>query len=511
MADNISIKRNVAANYIGQAYFVLLSFIMAPVYLSYMGTEAYGLIGFFTMLSAWIQLLDVGLTPTIVRQAALFRGGQITVGRLRVFLRGLEIIFSGISLATAAVIVLLTHLIATRWLKVGHLPIRDVEIAIGIMGVTVPLRWVAGLYRGIVVGFERMTWLAVYNIVLATMRFVGVLGVFALFGVRAKYFFAYQFVVSVVDLLGVMIFTHHLVRGDPSQRERFSWSPLRSNATFSLAIGFVSTAWVVLTQTDKLVLSKVLPLAAFGVFSLAVAASSVINIVGGPISQALLPRLTKLFAEGREDAMYRLYGDATQTVGVIVFPAVAALVFLAEPVLRAWTGHADIAAHAAPILRLYAIGNGAVALGSFAYYIQYAHGNLRLHFIGNAIILAGLIPAVVWGGIHYGGVGTGAAWAVANCLYLLIWVPIIHARFLKGRQWIWVSRDILPIAVPTLVLGWVISLVTVWPANRLTMFVYLAIIGVLLLLTSLTGSSFSRVILMRLVGRYRSAVVDKTP
>jgi O-antigen/teichoic acid export membrane protein len=503
MSETISIKKNVAANYLSQIYFVLLSFVMAPVYLSYLGTEAYGLIGFFTMLSGWIQLLDMGLTPTIVRQAALYRGGQITGGQLRSFLRGLEVIFGIVSVLVAAAIAGGTHLIATRWLKVGHLPISDVEIAVAIMGITVPMRWVAGLYRGVMIGFERMTWLATYNIAMASLRFIGVLGAFWAFGVSARVFFTYQFAAAMADLLGAMVMSHHLVGRTRGAGEGFSWAPLRANASFSFTIGFVSTAWVILTQADKLVLSKALPLALFGMFSLAVAASSAINIVGGPVSQALLPRLTKLFAEGKDDGAFGLYGNATQMVCVIVFPAVTALVFLAEPILRAWTGHADIARHAAPILRLYAIGNGASAVGSFAYYIQYARGDVRLHFIGNAVVLVILIPAFIWAGFRYGGVGTGAAWAAVNCLYLLIWVPVIHAKFLHGRHWAWLARDVLPIAVPTLLLGWLISMVMVWPQSRVAVFACLGTIGLLLLAVSVAGSPFARMQLSSLAKRYQ--------
>src|SRR6185437_8843105 len=152
-------------------------------------------------------------------------------------------------------------LIATRWLKVGHLAISDVEIAVGIMGLTVPMRWIAGLYRGVMIGFERMTWLASYNIVMASLRFIGVLGAFAIFGINARVFFAYQFVVALADLLGAMTMAHHLMNRAHVAARDFSWAPLRANAKFSLTIGFVSTAWVVLTQSDKLVLSKALPLA----------------------------------------------------------------------------------------------------------------------------------------------------------------------------------------------------------------------------------------------------------
>jgi len=77
----LSIKRNLIANYTSQFYVMAVSVVMAPVYLSYMGQEAYGLIGFFTVMSAWFQMLDIGLTPTLVRETARFRGGARRNGR----------------------------------------------------------------------------------------------------------------------------------------------------------------------------------------------------------------------------------------------------------------------------------------------------------------------------------------------------------------------------------------------------------------------------------------------
>jgi O-antigen/teichoic acid export membrane protein len=215
--------------------------------------------------------------------------------------------------------------------------------------------------------------------------------------------------------------------------------------------------------------------------------------------------MTKLAAEGRNDTLLKLYSDATQTGCVIVLPAVAALTFLAEPILRAWTGHEEIARHAAPILRLYAIGNGAVALSQFAYYIQYARGELRLHFVGTALNILILIPAFVWGGTHYGALGTGLAWATANCLYLFLWVPVVHARHLKGGHWKWLLKDVLLIAIPTFLVCWLVSLLDLWPTGRLALIVVLACVGAAVALTAAAGSSFVRSLVARFIQRYRMA------
>ncbi len=487
-----SMKRNVLANYAAQIYAITIGIVMAPVYLTFMGAEAYGLIGFFTMMTGWFQLLDMGLTPTIARETARFRGGAIGVDTLRALLRALEVVFGVVSVVGAAIIILLSYQIALHWLNVKNLSIEQVAQALMLMGLAIPLRWMSGLYRGVINGFEHQVWLSAYNTAIATARFVGVLTVFVTLGATPVYFFAYQLVVAVVELTGLVIATYGRVRRTEGLRERFSWKPLRGNLTFSLTIAISASIWVAVLQTDKLVLSGILALAQYGVFSIAVVAAAAINAANGPFNQALLPRLTKLVAENDEAGVAALYRTATQAVCVLMAPAVTMLAFFAEPTLRAWTGNAQIAHQAAPILRLYAIGNGCVSLNSFAYYIQYAKGDLCLHFIGHVLLLALLIPAYLFSAPYYGGIGTGAAWAAVNGLYALFWIPVVHARVFKGHHWQWVTRDVLPIIVPTVLAGAVLAVLAPSPTGRLTTCVDIVLAGGILLGIAGAGSSYVR-------------------
>jgi O-antigen/teichoic acid export membrane protein len=95
------IKRNAIANYVGLAYTSLIGVVMLPVYLHYLGAEAYGLIGFFVLLQSWLALLSMGLFPTLARQVAYTRDQDETgrAGFLRL-LRSVEIIFILLGLAT---------------------------------------------------------------------------------------------------------------------------------------------------------------------------------------------------------------------------------------------------------------------------------------------------------------------------------------------------------------------------------------------------------------------------
>ena len=65
-----STKVNVAANFAGSIWTAVFSIIFVPLYLTYIGIEAYGLIGVFTSIQAFITLLDFGLSPTLNRELA---------------------------------------------------------------------------------------------------------------------------------------------------------------------------------------------------------------------------------------------------------------------------------------------------------------------------------------------------------------------------------------------------------------------------------------------------------
>jgi O-antigen/teichoic acid export membrane protein len=305
-------------------------------------------------------------------------------------------------------------------------------------------------------------------------------------------FFSYQLAVAVIELTGLVAMTYRLVHLGSTPREKFSWKPLKGNLAFSISIAFVTTVWVLMTQADKLILSKTLSLSNYGIFSLAIVASGVVYTLGAPINQALLPRLTKLVAQGDSKRVEELYAHSTQAVCVLASPAIAILAFFAEPILRAWTGKPDIAHGAAPILILYALGNGCILLSNFAYYIQYSKGDLFLQFLGQALMVVVLLPLLIWSAEHFGGVGTGAVWASVNGIYALIWIPIVHARVLKGAHWRWMFHDVIPIVVPTFLAAWFLSYWIRWPDGRISTFVTAGLVGLALIGISASGSTAVR-------------------
>ena len=474
----MTLKQNILANYASQLYVTAAGIVMVPLYIKYMGAEAYGLVGFFAMLQAWFNLLDMGLTPTMARESARFNGGAISVLDYRRLARALEGVFAGVALLGGALLLALARPIAAQWLNASQLPLDAITGALQLMAIIIALRWMCGLYRGVITGAERLVWLSGFNSLIATGRFVLILPVLMFVSASPLAFFRFQLGMAVLEVAGLAWMAYRLLPPIPAgQRIRWQWAPLKPVLKFSLSIAFTSSIWVLVTQTDKLLLSKILPLADYGYFTVAVLVASGIMIVSGPISSALLPRMTRLQAEGQHDALIAVYRQATQLVTVIAMPAALVLIFFAPQVLWAWTGDATLVHQAAPVLRLYAVGYAFLAVGAFPYYLQYAKGNLRLHLIGSALFVLLLIPSVIWATTHYGMTGAGWAWLISNAVYFVLWTPLVHRRFAQGMHLDWLWTDIArPAVLPTLA-AVCISMLWTWGVTRLLLAIELIIVA----------------------------------
>lgn len=503
----MSLKKNILASYVSQIYVTLIGIVMVPTHVRFMGTEAYGLVGFFAMLQAWFLLLDMGLTPTMAREVAQFRGGAIGSLHLRRLLRLMEGIFVGVAVLGCSAMMAGSGVIAAHWLKVQQLSLIEVQNSIVLISMIVALRWISGLYRGAVTGFEQLVWLSYFNSVLATARFVVVIPYFIYVGASPTDYFFYQLMVALLEIVVLMFRTYRLLpKIEIQQCVAWEWASFKGSLKFSAAISFASLAWVLATQADKLVLSKLLSLAEYGYFTLAAIVAGGVAAIVNPISGALLPRLTKLSAEGNEAALIALYRSATQLVLVVAVPATLVLAFFSEKVLWVWTSDDVLVDKVASVLVFYTVGTGFSVISAFPYYLQYAKGSLRLHLIGSSLFILMFVPTLFFSIEKLGMVGAGVTWVVVNFVYFLLWPPVVYRSFSPGLYWPWLLRDVVAISIPTVLCAWLIQMNISWPVGRLAMGFQLCIIGVVLFFISSICSNEARLILMKNIIQFKKAV-----
>ncbi len=375
----MSLKHNVIANYVGQAYTALIGIVMVPVYLHYLGKEAYGLIGFYAVLSGWLALLDLGLTPAFGREAARYQSGTVKAGDFRSLLRAILILFSGLSLVVISVVSVLSGFISTHWLKVETIPQGEIRTAIVLMGFVFVLRWPAEIFRSLLTGFEHQVWLNIINIMTATFRFIGILLVFKYVGASPKIFFLFQGAIAVLELIILAVISHRFLPAWP-EKDKQPWSLASINRIWNFALSSValSLIWIIMTQTDKLILTRLLPLSIYAYYSISVSAAMGILLILGPITQAVLPRLTRLVSEKNDSGFLSLYRKTTRMVSVFAGSASVILAVYPQKILWVWTGDMELSFSAATVLAFSALGYALLTLSDIQYALQVARGNLAI-------------------------------------------------------------------------------------------------------------------------------------
>jgi O-antigen/teichoic acid export membrane protein len=419
----MSLKKIVAANYASQIYVAIVGLAATPLYLHHLGAEAYGLVGFYGALMAWFQLLDVGLSPVVMREVARHAAGSIDDRSLWAKIRAIENSFAALVVTAIAGLIAGTPAIADRWLNAPSISAGTIHDALRLMILCVGLRFASVLYRGILTGLEHQVWLGGFNAAIASARAFLVIPAMTLLGDSPTVFFATQLVIGLLEL---SLLGHRAYRYLPKVSDKRWWdlSPLLGIWRFSATVAFTGGIGIAITQSDRLILSGLLDLNTYGYFSLVVLAASAILLVGAPLGSALQPRLTRLLAGGDAPGAHQLFRDASQLLAVLTVPAAVVMAVYPDILLLAWTGNAAAASTAATTLALYALGNLISAQLVLPYSLQFAYGRLRPHLIGNLLLAALLIPGQILATQRFGASGAGACWLLANLLYALVWIPI---------------------------------------------------------------------------------------
>lgn len=445
------LKKNVIANYLGQGWTALVGLVFIPVYIRYLGMEAWGLVGFMSMLQAWLTLLDMGLTPTLSREMARFQAGAHSAQSIRDLLRSLEMIYGGVAVAVVGVVWLIAPWVSVHWLSAAHLSAASVAQAIGMMGLVLAARMAEQVYRGAIQGLQRQVWLNGAQSVLATLRWAGVIGVLAWISPSIEAFFLWQGLVSLLSVAVLARQTYHWL--PPGERPaRFDPSAIVRIRRFAGGMAVTTLLALLLTQVDKLLLSKLVSLEDFGYYILAASAAGALYFLATPIVTAVSPRLTELVAKSEQLVLIDTYHQASQWLAAVLIPAALVMAAFAEPLLYVWTGNVSLTQQAGPLLALLALGTLCNGFMHVPYMTQLAHGWTGFAVRMNIVAVCFIVPAIFWAVPRFGAIGAAWAWLALNAGYVLIGMHFMHRRLLPGEKWRWYRDAIFkPLVIGSIV------------------------------------------------------------
>jgi O-antigen/teichoic acid export membrane protein len=430
-----------------------MSFAFVPFYVHFLGVEAYGLIGFFTSILAIFFILDMGLSTTVNRELARIEGAGQSVSEARTLVRTLETIYWIVGVVICLLMVGGASWIAHHWLNVRSLPLDQATRAIQLMGVTAMLRWPVSLYSGALMGMRKHVRLNLITAFGSALQGGGAVLALWLVQPTVVVFFTWQIVAAAVQI--VLLFGaswHQLAL--PGDSPRFRGRVLVGILRFSAGVTGITLLSVVLSQLDKLILSKMLPLEDFGYYSLAATIAAVLTTASGAIYGGLFPAFAHQYAAGRIEELTALYHKSCQLISVLMLPAGMGLAFFAPELLTMYLHNPVVVAKMHLLLSLFAIGNTILSLIMLPLALQLAAGWTKLTLRTNIAQVLVYAPLVYFLTLTYGGVGAASAWIAVNAAYLLVYIQLMHRRMLLAEKWRWYLVDVgTPALVSFVILG----------------------------------------------------------
>jgi O-antigen/teichoic acid export membrane protein len=485
------LKKNIVANFAGSIWQTLMGLIFIPFYIKFMGIESWGLIGFFATLQVMFGLLDMGLSSTLNREMARLSALRHKEQEMRNLVRTLEVIYWGVAVIIGIVVVSLSPFIAHQWINAGQLSPTTIKQTLLIMGFAIALQMPIGFYSGGLMGLQKQVLLNVITIIISTLRGGGAVLILWLVSPTIQAFFLWQILVSAINTFLLAISLWHAL--PPEEKKAiFQKQLLKGIWRFAAGMSGISILAVILTQMDKVILSKMLSLETFGYYSLASMIAMSLNRLSGSVFLGIYPRFTQLVSIKDEERLIRLYHQSSQLMSVLILPVAVIIALFSYEIIFLWTRNAATAENSHLLVSILICGTAINGLMNIPYALQLAFSWTRLSFYKTLIAVILLVPLIIYMTTHYGTIGAASVWLVLNIGMFFFEIPIMHQRILRREKWRWYWQDVcVPLVVCFLISG-LGRLLMNRPMSQFITALYLIIISVLTLAIAAITTSITR-------------------
>ncbi|MBA6368666.1 oligosaccharide flippase family protein [Colwellia sp. BRX8-5] len=436
-----SLKTNTITSYLSQGYAAIIGIAVMPFLFSTLGSDAFGLIGFFTVAQVIINLLGSGFNPTLSREIAKEKIQYQNTYLISV-IKSFELIFFCFLLLILIVALFANNWFAIEWFE-SDLPVELLSSIVLLIFIVCAVRFQSVLYLSALRGSEDFLWINSVSIIINTLRFPISL-LLVIYYPSLKLYFGFHLIIAMVELLVMRYRIGKLLGINFWLPDHFSFYNVKKLGRFAKAVAITAVISVVIAQADKVLMSKLLTLSEYGYFTVCIMLANGILLLGFPIGTVLIPRLTALYADGKLDEFRQIYIKFTKFVCIFIVPGAIVLAGFSQNIIYLFTGSTEAANWGKDILSYYTLGNAFLIVAGFQYYQQVAKGDLKYHVRYSMALLLCSLPLIMFFGSEYGVIAVAIIWLFFRVFAFIFWVPYIHAKMKTIKYSHWLFQAVLP-------------------------------------------------------------------
>ena len=433
-------KSAIVSLYGVQIYSVIVTIVVTPLLIRFLGTEGYGLIGLYFVIQMLLQVVDGGLTGTITKlSAGLDPSSANSVIRFNKFYRYFQSLINKSVLILLILGGILYQSSAVPSLIESSLAGSTIDKSVFLMIACVAIRFLSLPDRGLLQGLERQKTLALTNFTTVTLRYPIAVVVMSVFSANVTLFFFFQFLVVLVEVAILKNFSRICLNNvgislGPKSSDNNGVTPdLKWLMKQSGSLWLISVLWVLVSQLDKLVLSLSVPLEAFGIFSLALVSGNLMLTMFIPINQVLMPRFVKLYEQSDSKLFTNMVFRSLQFYVCFFSIAASGLFIFGEEILFLWTRSSELSASSSVFLGYLVVGNFIHGVTNIVFITAYAKGELveyAKRYVTHVLVF---LPISIYSAIAYKEYGVVLVWVVGTFVFFLHTAAPLLRRIFEVR------------------------------------------------------------------------------
>jgi O-antigen/teichoic acid export membrane protein len=406
--------RNAASSFFTMAWLGALSIVALPLYIDLLGAAEWGVVAACASMQVLVALIDMGVSQIVPRWVAMAKAKG---AGLKAYVRLFRRIYLGLSGFVFVFLQVSAEYLAYEWFQLADAGRAGLELCIRLISLQLLLQLYNNLHLGIWNGLQEQVAANVRSCVFGTLKHVTALLLIAFVAQKA---WLYALVFAVVALLEVLFNALSIKR----LLKPLVLAQMREAATADsfwrevLTLSGGILLGLLVSQMDRLVLSRVVPVEDFGVYVVVITAALALLQLQTPLTRAFFPQfvedISRLGFVSKERLMRLLLSTALiATLPMLLLSAVT------EPVLQFWLAQPRFVELGAEPLRILCWAVAVNSIYGCLYQVIVAAGRSYLVIRFN---LAALMVAVIMlffidldMGIRLGGV----LWLVTASTQLL--------------------------------------------------------------------------------------------
>ncbi len=475
-----SVFKNIVANYAGVLATTVVAFLLTPVYISYIGVGAYGVIGLYVTVQTLLSFLDMGIGVAINREMARHYHDVSQRDYLRKLTHSLQVVYWAMALIIGVSLFFATPYLAKNWFKDSAIPTQNFVSVFSILSITIFMRWPYGLYSSAIRGMQHQVALNVYEICFNLAKSIGSWLVLKYISPTLTAFIWYQCIITILQTSGIFIIVWRYLSSNSALK--FDKDILKSISKYAAGMGVGTIIASVVSQLDKVIVSKTVSDTNFGYYTLAGNIAILVFSISLPIYMAIFPHFTKKVQDGDKEGLATDFHYFSKLLSSLLLPFGVIVICNAKALMLLWLKNETIAEQVSPILQWLMAGTVCNALIMPVHTLLLAKARVRFMLYSQLIEFACMVPIMLVLINKMGVVGGAMGVFILFFGYLLIQAPLIFKTTqFNSLKFNWYIKDIVFFLLPQIVvsIGFYMFIFPYFNNNNGNIIIYLSVLFII--------------------------------